>query len=137
MHYLLKDRVANVGEFVDAIARVAAGGTALDPEVVTGMLNATRHASALSALTARERDVLALMAEGRSNSAIADRLIVSERAVEKAHQQHLQQARTAALRLRPPAGPPRTRIPRIVTGSRTCQCGLQRPITAIRMAVGC
>jgi DNA-binding NarL/FixJ family response regulator len=81
--YLLKDRVANVSEFVDAIARVAGGGTALDPEVVTGLLNANRHASALGALTARERDVLALMAEGRSNSAIADRIAVSERAVEK------------------------------------------------------
>jgi DNA-binding NarL/FixJ family response regulator len=81
--YLLKDRVANVAEFTDAIARVAAGGTALDPEVVSSLLNASRQASALGALTARERDVLALMAEGRSNSAIAGRLIVSERAVEK------------------------------------------------------
>jgi len=81
--YLLKDRVANVGEFIDAIDRVAAGGTALDPEVVTGMLKATRHASALSTLTARERDVLALMAEGRSNRAIAGQLVISERAVEK------------------------------------------------------
>ena len=81
--YLLKDRVANVAEFSDAIDRVAAGGTALDPEVVAGMLNATRHASALAALTARERDVLAQMAEGRSNSAIAGQLVVSERAVEK------------------------------------------------------
>jgi DNA-binding NarL/FixJ family response regulator len=81
--YLLKDRVANVGEFVDAIARVAAGGTAFDPEVVSGMLNASRHASVLAALTARERDVLALMAEGRSNGAIAAHLVVSERAVEK------------------------------------------------------
>ena len=81
--YLLKDRVANVAEFADAIARVAAGGTALDPEVVTGLLNATRHTAALDALTPRERDVLSLMAEGRSNSAIADRFTVSERAVEK------------------------------------------------------
>jgi DNA-binding NarL/FixJ family response regulator len=81
--YLLKDRVANVAEFTDAIARIAAGGTALDPEVVTGLLNASRHASALAALTAREHDVLALMAEGRSNSAIAGLLFVSERAVEK------------------------------------------------------
>jgi DNA-binding NarL/FixJ family response regulator len=81
--YLLKDRVANVGEFTDAIARVAAGGTALDPEVVMGMLNAARHASTLAMLTGRERDVLALMAEGRSNTAVAERLVVSERAVEK------------------------------------------------------
>ena len=81
--YLLKDRVANVSEFTEAIARIAAGGTALDPEVVTGLLNATRHASVLSTLTAREHDVLTLMAEGRSNSAIAERLVVTERAVEK------------------------------------------------------
>jgi DNA-binding NarL/FixJ family response regulator len=81
--YLLKDRVADVAEFADAISRVAAGGTALDPEVVTGLLSATRHADALDALTPRERDVLALMAEGRSNSAIAGRYAVSERAVEK------------------------------------------------------
>ena len=81
--YLLKDRVANVGEFVDALARVAAGGTALDPEVVTGLLGASRHVSALATLTARERDVLALMAEGRSNGAIAELLVISERAVEK------------------------------------------------------
>jgi DNA-binding NarL/FixJ family response regulator len=81
--YLLKDRVANVAEFTEAITRIAAGGTALDPEVVSGLLNASRHASALAALTAREQHVLALMAEGRSNSAIADRLVVSERAVEK------------------------------------------------------
>ena len=81
--YLLKDRVANVAEFTDAITRIAAGGTALDPEVVSGLLSASRHVSTLSTLTARERDVLGLMAEGRSNSAIADRIVVSERAVEK------------------------------------------------------
>jgi DNA-binding NarL/FixJ family response regulator len=81
--YLLKDRVANVAEFTDAIARIVAGGTALDPEVVSGLLNASRHANALAELTAREHDVLALMAEGRSNSAIAGHLFVSERAVEK------------------------------------------------------
>jgi DNA-binding NarL/FixJ family response regulator len=81
--YLLKDRVADVAEFTGAIARVAAGGTALDPEVVAGLLNASRHVSALAGLTAREHDVLALMAEGRSNGAIADHLFVSERAVEK------------------------------------------------------
>jgi DNA-binding NarL/FixJ family response regulator len=81
--YLLKDRVADVGEFVEALSRVAAGGTALDPEVVTQLLGASRRADGLAALTGRERDVLALMAEGRSNGAIAEALVVSERAVEK------------------------------------------------------
>jgi DNA-binding NarL/FixJ family response regulator len=81
--YLLKDRVADVGEFVEALGRVAAGGTALDPEVVTQLLGASRRAGGLAALTGREREVLALMAEGRSNAAIAGDLVVSERAVEK------------------------------------------------------
>jgi len=81
--YLLKDRVADVREFVDALSRVAAGGTALDPEVVTQLLGASRRTDGLTALTARERDVLALMAEGRSNGAIAGILVVTERAVEK------------------------------------------------------
>jgi DNA-binding NarL/FixJ family response regulator len=81
--YLLKDRVADVGEFVEALGRVAAGGTALDPEVVTQLLGASRRTDGLGSLTPRERDVLALMAEGRSNGAIASTLVVSERAVEK------------------------------------------------------
>jgi DNA-binding NarL/FixJ family response regulator len=80
--YLLKDRVGDVGEFVDALSRVAAGGTALDPEVVTQLL-ATRRTGDLDALTPREHDVLSLMAEGRSNGAIAGTLVISERAVEK------------------------------------------------------
>jgi DNA-binding NarL/FixJ family response regulator len=81
--YLLKDRVGDVDEFVEALSRVAAGGTALDPEVVTQLLRASRRADGLGALTTREHDVLALMAEGRSNGAIADTLVISERAVEK------------------------------------------------------
>src|SRR6202453_5051319 len=81
--YLLKDRVADVGEFVEALSRVAAGGTALDPEVVTQLLGASRRAEGLAVLTTRERDVLSLMAEGRSNGAIAAILVISERAVEK------------------------------------------------------
>jgi DNA-binding NarL/FixJ family response regulator len=81
--YLLKDRVADVGEFDEALGRVAAGGTALDPEVVTQLLGASRRTDGLGSLTHRERDVLALMAEGRSNGAIAGILVVSERAVEK------------------------------------------------------
>jgi DNA-binding NarL/FixJ family response regulator len=81
--YLLKDRVADVSEFIEALSRVAAGGTALDPEVVTQLLGASRRAGGLGTLTAREREVLGLMAEGRSNGAIAGLLVVSERAVEK------------------------------------------------------
>jgi len=81
--YLLKDRVVDVAEFTSALTRVAAGGTALDPEVVTQMLGASRRAGTLAGLTSREREVLALMAEGRSNSAISAILFISERAVEK------------------------------------------------------
>jgi len=81
--YLLKDRVGDVEEFVEAVGRVAAGGTALDPEVVMQLLGASRRNDALTTLTPRERDVLALMAEGRSNAAIAEILVVSDRSVEK------------------------------------------------------
>jgi DNA-binding NarL/FixJ family response regulator len=81
--YLLKDRVADVSEFVDALTRVAAGGTALDPEVITQILATSGRAEGLATLTAREHEVLALMAEGRSNNAIARALVISERAVEK------------------------------------------------------
>jgi DNA-binding NarL/FixJ family response regulator len=81
--YLLKDRVADVHEFVDALKRVAAGGTALDSEVVTQLLARSRRIDPLGTLTARERDVMRLMAEGRSNGAIAESLVVSVGAVEK------------------------------------------------------
>jgi DNA-binding NarL/FixJ family response regulator len=81
--YLLKDRVGDVEEFVDALSRVATGGTALDPEVITQLMSASRHTEGLGSLTPRERDVLALMAEGHSNAAIAGLLVVSERSVEK------------------------------------------------------
>ena len=81
--YLLKDRVADVADFVEALVSVASGGTALDPEVVTQLMGASRHSDALTGLTPREREVLALMAEGRTNSAIAMSLTVSEGAVEK------------------------------------------------------
>jgi DNA-binding NarL/FixJ family response regulator len=79
--YLLKDRVAEVAEFVDALGRVAQGGSAIDPEVVAQLL--TRKSDPLSPLTARERDVLALMAEGRSNAAVAATLVIGPGAVEK------------------------------------------------------
>jgi DNA-binding NarL/FixJ family response regulator len=79
--YLLKDRVADLTEFLDALDRVAAGGSVLDPEVVAQLLTRSRHP--LASLTARERDVLALMAEGRTNAAIAATLFVGDGAVEK------------------------------------------------------
>ncbi|GAA0993743.1 response regulator transcription factor [Acrocarpospora macrocephala] len=80
--YLLKDRVADVPEFLDALRRVAAGGTALDPEVVAQLL-LRRHSDPLDRLTRREREVLALIAEGRSNTGIAETLVISESAVGK------------------------------------------------------
>ncbi|KIZ13361.1 response regulator transcription factor [Streptomyces natalensis] len=81
--YLLKDRVAEVREFVDAVVRVAGGGTALDPEVVAQLLGRSRKQDVLGRLTPREREVLGLMAEGRTNSAVARQLVVSDGAVEK------------------------------------------------------
>jgi DNA-binding NarL/FixJ family response regulator len=80
--YLLKDRVGRVDEFLEALARVAAGGTALDPEVVTQLL-ARRNNSPLDTLTPREREVLKLMAEGHDNATIATTLFITERAVSK------------------------------------------------------
>ncbi len=80
--YLLKERVADVADFVDAVHRVANGGTVLDPEVVAQLL-ARRRSGPLDSLTPREREVLALMAEGRSNAGIAQALVVSDGAVEK------------------------------------------------------
>ena len=81
--YLLKDRVADVDGFVEAVRRVAEGGSALDPEVVSRLVGRNRRDDPLADLTPREREVLELMAEGRTNAAIAERLVVTERAVEK------------------------------------------------------
>jgi DNA-binding NarL/FixJ family response regulator len=81
--YLLKDRVADVSDFIDAITRVAQGGTVLDPEVVRQLLGASRRADSLAALTPREREVLSLIAQGRSNGAISTTLTVSPGVVEK------------------------------------------------------
>ena len=81
--YLLKDRVADVGEFLAAVRRVGEGGAAIDPEVVAQLLGRRRRAGPLDALSGRELEVLALMAEGRSNAAVAERLVITEGAVEK------------------------------------------------------
>ena len=80
--YLLKDRVFDVDDFLDALRRVAAGGTALDPEVVARLLGPRRRNDPLALLSPREREVLGLMAEGRTNAGIADRLVLTERTVE-------------------------------------------------------
>jgi len=81
--YLLKQRVSDLDQFADAVSRVASGGSALDPEVVSHLLGRHRRGDPLDRLTAREREVLGLMAEGRSNYAIAEQLVITERAVEK------------------------------------------------------
>jgi DNA-binding NarL/FixJ family response regulator len=81
--YVLKDRVADIDRFLESVRRVAAGGSALDPEVIAQMLGRRRAVSPLDQLTPREREVLTLMAEGRSNRAIASELVITERAVEK------------------------------------------------------
>jgi len=81
--YLLKDRVGHVRDFLDSLDRVAGGGTVIDPDVVRGLLSRRREDGPLGALTDREREVLALMAEGSTNGSIADTLVVSEAAVRK------------------------------------------------------
>lgn len=81
--YVLKDRVTDVGQFLATVERVGGGGTAIDPEVVSQLLARTRRQRPIAELTPREREVLGLMAEGRSNTAIAEELVVTQRAVEK------------------------------------------------------
>jgi DNA-binding NarL/FixJ family response regulator len=81
--YLLKDRVSDVAQFVDAVRRVAAGGTAMDPEVISQLLARREKDEPIGSLTPREREVLSLMAEGRSNAAVAGRLFITEKAVSK------------------------------------------------------
>ncbi len=81
--YLLKDRVADIDQFVDAVKRVAAGGSALDPDVVSQLLGRRRRDDPIDELTEREREVIGLMAEGRTNKAIAESMVITERAVEK------------------------------------------------------
>jgi len=81
--YLLKDRISDVADFIGAVRRVGAGGSAIDPIIVSTLLSKQRREDPMIALTPRERDVLVLMAEGRSNQGIADRLVITLRAVEK------------------------------------------------------
>jgi DNA-binding NarL/FixJ family response regulator len=106
--YLLKDRVGQVRDFVEAVRRVADGGTVMDPEVVTQLLGG-RQRDRLAVLTGREREVLAVMAEGRSNAAIAARLVITEKAVSK----HINNI-LAKLRL-PPADDDHRRVLAVLT----------------------
>ena len=109
--YLLKDRVADFAGFADAVRRVGAGGTALDPTVVSRMLGRRRRHDPLEELTPRERQVLELMAEGRSNRGIAEALVVTPHAVEKHVTEPLLQARGQRRRRGPPARARRAHLP--------------------------
>ena len=122
--YLLKDRVADVTEFLDALRRVAEGGSALDPEVVAQLLARSRHP--LGDLTPREREVLALMAEGRSNSGDRRGAGRRRRRGRKAHQQHLHQARPVAGRAGPP---PRARGPALPHSDRNGMSEMHGTVT--------
>ena len=114
--YLLKDRVRDVAEFVDAMERVAAGGTAFDPGVVNSLV-AGRRRSLLDDLTERERDVLSLIAEGRSNRAIAKQLHLSPRAIERHAQAIFQKLASGRQRGRQPPRPRRPRTARPLTSN--------------------
>ena len=109
MGYLLKDRVDDLDDFADAVRRIARGGSVIDPEVVAQLVGRRRARVPLDDLTEREREVLALMAEGRSNQAICDRLFLAPEDGRGPHREHLLEARAAAGARRPP---PRPRGPR-------------------------
>ena len=132
--YLLKDRVAQVADFLDALDRVGAGGAAFDPEVVRQLLARTTHVDPLSRLTPRERDVLDHMAQGCTNASIAQRLHVSPERRREARQRHLRQTRPPARhRLQPPR-PGRAALPRLLTAP-----GRRFPTESLRLTVrdGC
>jgi DNA-binding NarL/FixJ family response regulator len=134
--YLLKDRVGNIAERLDALHRVASGGSALDPEVVSQLL--TRRGHPLDTLTARERQVLALMAEGaleHRDRGCPGRRVRSGR---EAHQRHLRLARAAPDRGRPPPGPGCPRLPGHLTASvpLACDRGVRRRFVLLTRASG-
>ena len=133
--YLLKDRVADVDEFVEALRKVGAGGTVLDPDVVAQLLARSRHAHPLAKLSPREREVLALMAEGRSNAAIAAELVVGRGRRGKARHQHLREAGPAARRLRPSPGARRPALPRELGAVMTTLRSTPGRIAAVAIGV--
>ncbi len=113
--YLLKDRVFSDEAFVEALRTVAAGGTVIDPEVIAKLLRRRPPTSRSPALSPREREVLELMAEGRSNAAIAQRLFISEKAVSKHSTSIFAQARPGAVRRRQPPRPRRAGLPELLS----------------------
>ena len=127
--YLLKDRVADIERFVDAVRRVAEGGSVLDPEVVSRML-ARRSAGPLDQLTPREREVLALMAEGRSNSSIATEMVVTERAVEKHVTGIFGKLDLPGYRRRPPPGARCPRVPELVMPASSHQLAMANGVAS-------
>lgn len=110
--YLLKDRVFDAGQFIDAVRRVAAGGTAMDPQVISQLLSRRSQDKPMGGLTPRELEVMELMAQGRSNAAIASQLVVTERGGGQAHVQHLREAGPAGVGRRQPAGARRAGVSR-------------------------
>ena len=109
--YVLKDRVTEIGEFADTLRRVAAGGSALDPKLISLLLSGPREDGRLAALSEREREVLGLIAQGFSNTAIAKRLVVTEGAVQKHVGSIFAEARAARRRGRQPPHPRRPLLP--------------------------
>ena len=128
--YLLKDRVADVSDFIDAISRVAAGGTVLDPEVVRQLLSASRRADALAMLTPREREVLALVAQGRSNAAIAGEFTISPRVVEKHVASIFAKLGLPPSAERQPPGAGRHQVPGVLTARQSSLVRIFAPIRA-------
>ena len=120
--YLLKQRISDVSLLADAVRRVARGGSALDPEVVQRMVARPRTGSPINALTPRERDVLALMAEGRSNGAIAARLVVTV-GRSKPRDRDFRQARTASRAGRPPSSAGGAQIPQVLNSGGSPMVG--------------
>ena len=113
--YLLKDRIGDVDEFIGAVRRVADGGSALDPIIVSTLLSRRRSDDPLAELTPREREVLELMATGSSNQGIADQLVITAARGREVRLQHLRQARAAVDRKRVPAGARRAAVPALLT----------------------